>query len=1416
MATDRNEELGLVPGNREDETCLPPSSRSDGAQSDKTSLGSGPSPVDRDEVDPKSSAILSRGAEGEAVSPSSKVSVDDQSVSLPMPETESAGKQPVLSKVDALKRKTLIKAVLKPSSHAAAVAASAPSGASPSTPAPVTSSDNGASDWQGVDNFAWTGADPPSPCGSTVFQSEPQQVKAASTAPMPLAGRSIQAEFVDSFFWTGDEAADEPAPLATASDSQKNASPPSSSGGSAIAAVRRPFPVPSPDPSVKKEQATAAGSASPRSASPVLDVSRDHSPGDMKDSSREASGNTHSSFPPAGEHGNGESRPTPPVSPKRRMKIRTAPPVAVSRAQGTVAQDTAPPVVLPHVPEPSAPHAQDPLAPHAHDAVAPGVFFRTEESEHKDVAGTDFSVSDTGVNALFQSADVIELPQDVPVAKPAPPSALRLSPPPPSVLSSASASQEEWFDLSSSELQQPVVIGMSEADSAPSPAPGTEWPEMPPWSMKADAAEVSQDAPVAESAPPSALPLAPPPPSVLSSSLDPQEEWVDLSPFELQHPVVVGMSEAEPDPAPDSAPGPDWPDIPSWSMEADAAELPQDAPVAESAPSSSLPLDLSTPPAFFSASAPQEEELYDLSPFVLQQPAEAGMSEAASDPDASSDLGPGSDTGWSAMSSWSTEEDAAELPQEVSVEELAPPSALPLDLCTPPAFFSAPAPQEELSDLSPFVLQHPVEAGMGEAAPDPDSSSDLGSGSDVEWSAMPPWSTEEDVAAPPLPPEDEEPAADLQEPDVAAAPSPFREVSWEYGTEFDLSAYLKVARSGDDPSAQTIVHPESDPPGTPLPPLDEELVALRYMLLKRELALLENLKSRFDDPIGRTREVSDILPEAIVLTAAREDDKIERALDPLINKVFKSSLRARPNDFANAIFPVMGPAIRRSIAESFRSMVDSFQRSMEMALSWKGLRLRLESMRTGRPFSEVVMLHTLIYRVEQLFLIHRETGLVLNHVVSEGIDSQDADMVSAMLTAIQDFVRDCFASGKEGDLESLQLGEHTIIVEQSPYVYLACVVRGNPPIELRRSLRNSLDLVQVEFLDELTSFKGDNDPFAASAPLLEQCLVSRFHEGPTFSLVPKVVPVLTLLVIIGGIAAWRYDAHENMRTLFQAQRTQEEKEQAFLLAMDSFVDVLRKEPGLLVIDIKDYMDPPWLITCLKDDLARDPRDVLREAGAKPEDFVITTVPYISLERDIVARRVAERIKPPEQVQMEFLADGTLRLSGIAPVDWIMRARQEALATSGVKKLDFEMLSDPRMDKLRELVREVEAVKVAFPQGRDTPTPRDAPKLERAVTTLAELEKLASEMGISVQLTIYGHADTTGDAQRNYEISQARARTLAAMLYGKGSSLPVNLYGMGAEYAKQGVQSPFGDQESRRIELRVHLARMARPTPEELR
>jgi outer membrane protein OmpA-like peptidoglycan-associated protein len=91
----------------------------------------------------------------------------------------------------------------------------------------------------------------------------------------------------------------------------------------------------------------------------------------------------------------------------------------------------------------------------------------------------------------------------------------------------------------------------------------------------------------------------------------------------------------------------------------------------------------------------------------------------------------------------------------------------------------------------------------------------------------------------------------------------------------------------------------------------------------------------------------------------------------------------------------------------------------------------------------------------------------------------------------------------------------------------------------------------------------------------------------------------------------------------------------------------------------------------------------------------------------------------------------------------------------------------------------------------------------------ELEALGKEMGVSVSVIVYGHADSLGHEKRNYELSQERAKTLAAMLYARGASIPLTIYGMGAQYADPAKHSKEGDQSSRRIELKVHLAQMPR-------
>lgn len=578
----------------------------------------------------------------------------------------------------------------------------------------------------------------------------------------------------------------------------------------------------------------------------------------------------------------------------------------------------------------------------------------------------------------------------------------------------------------------------------------------------------------------------------------------------------------------------------------------------------------------------------------------------------------------------------------------------------------------------------------------------------------------------------------------------------------------------------------------PAAPADGDIARLRSLLFQREIALIDELRSRLESPAEHARDVSSVIAEALVIRAGK-DERLSMALQPIVENIFKASLRKNPKEFTNLLFPLMGPSLRKSIAEAFRSMLGNFNKSIEMSFSWKGLHWRLEALRTGRPFSEVVLLHTLIYRVEELYFIHSGTGIDLAHVANEGVDSHDASMISAMLTAIQDFVRDCFVSGNEGDLESLRHGEYTVLVEKHELAYIACVLRGTPPADFQSQVRDCLELLLVEYADELEYFEGDTGPFMPAERHLEQLLSARFvDDDKPLPLWVRALPIVLALALTGGYGYWKYE-----------QIKDEEQRAAVYQSRERMVEALRNEPGVLLVNAEARADGTWQIFCLKDELARSPESVLEQLGAEPGDFSFTVVPYVSYHQAIVSERVLEKVNPPESVSVRF-EEGTLYFSGTAPLHWILQAHQEALALPGVTRVDMTKLSDPRTERISALVKEVEGTVVQFPLNKDTPVPEDRENLVKAMDALVDLEKLAREMGIVVSLTIYGHADSTGQDKRNYEISQARAGTIAAMLYARGSSMPMSIYGMGADYAKEGDRGK-PDQASRRIELKVHLA-----------
>ena len=282
-----------------------------------------------------------------------------------------------------------------------------------------------------------------------------------------------------------------------------------------------------------------------------------------------------------------------------------------------------------------------------------------------------------------------------------------------------------------------------------------------------------------------------------------------------------------------------------------------------------------------------------------------------------------------------------------------------------------------------------------------------------------------------------------------------------------------------------------DPPPGPSDTPAAKFTELRALLVGPEQRQLHALQTRLEDPAAQARDVSRVLATAVELRT--RDPHLQRALAPTIEDAITASVRRNPRPLADALFPIIGPAIRKAIAATLNGMLESLNTTLEHSLSWRSLQWRLDARRSGRPFAEIVLLNTLVYRVEQVFLIHRPSGLLLQHLTASGATAQDADMVSGMLTAIRDFVQDSFKVGEDEGLQTLKVGDLSVWIEQGPHALLAVVVRGAAPPSLRTALQQALE-------------SGARAIFGSPRIVRRECGPVRRDASAARSLFPAAVP----------------------------------------------------------------------------------------------------------------------------------------------------------------------------------------------------------------------------------------------------------------------------------------------------------------------
>jgi outer membrane protein OmpA-like peptidoglycan-associated protein len=395
-----------------------------------------------------------------------------------------------------------------------------------------------------------------------------------------------------------------------------------------------------------------------------------------------------------------------------------------------------------------------------------------------------------------------------------------------------------------------------------------------------------------------------------------------------------------------------------------------------------------------------------------------------------------------------------------------------------------------------------------------------------------------------------------------------------------------------------------------------ELAQLRDLLLGEELNELAAMRSRMDDPARRSVELAEVLPDAIKAARAKA---LRVSLEPLFEKVFQSSVRKHTRELADAIYPVIGPAMRNSIAAAIREFAESLDQMVEKSLSFRGIGWRLEALFTGKSFGELVLARSLLYSVQHVFLIHRKSGLLLYQAAARAPVLKDADMISGMLTAIQDFVTDSFSEAAQ-DLETVDAGKFKLWIQYGPKAMLVGAIAGSAPVELRGVFRNALDRIHETLYTELDTFRQEDlSVFEPARPHLERCLLGQSAPGKGARVLLWLLAAALVLMAAGFLT---YQVYQG-----RLQQTR----------WDRYFASVKQLPGIVVTGI-EKRGSRYVIAGLRDPKAADPATLLRQQGLDPAAIQYQWQPYLSLNTPMAAARdldaAQERIRK-EMVRFEM-------------------------------------------------------------------------------------------------------------------------------------------------------------------------------------
>ncbi|QKF73103.1 OmpA domain lipoprotein [Aliarcobacter faecis] len=505
-----------------------------------------------------------------------------------------------------------------------------------------------------------------------------------------------------------------------------------------------------------------------------------------------------------------------------------------------------------------------------------------------------------------------------------------------------------------------------------------------------------------------------------------------------------------------------------------------------------------------------------------------------------------------------------------------------------------------------------------------------------------------------------------------------------------------------------------------------ELEKLKELLLKNELEDFDELKKQLKK----------------LDFEFNSSEHIKEKISPVVATAIKESIKSSKDDVVDSLYPIIGNMITKYVSRTFEDMINSINNQIRNRFSFKAISRKLRAKAQGISETELLIKENSKAYIKTVFLIDKNSGVVLTTLENKNSTIIEPEMVASMLTAIRSFVNDWIKQNEENkELNTIDYGGSKIIIETATTCYLATIVDGAITKDTYRKIEEALASIVSKYGSKIRDFNGNLDDLPLEninkvlLPLLSY--EEYIEKNEKIHPIIYIFPIVILIIISYFI--YNYIIDSNL-----------EKKANELLFKNPSLTIYRLEAEVKNRDI--FINGVVPNTIYKDMVFNE---IKKLDKVKNIENNIQVIDYINNPKDIYDKvtylRMALNQKDGNKIEYSYNYPN-LKIFGSV----ISKAEKKYVESQfsfieGLDSIDFDIkIIPPNIDEV-----------IHFDLNSSEISPNQEYKLINIINLLHKLDD-------DLVLEIYGFRDFSGTLERNEALVNERAKTIMKYLKLKGN------------------------------------------------